>query len=94
MTKETFVLKRTNSNWMDSYYLESNTIDKYVKVALRDISSPTAKDCFKVMVTGNDDYGYSIIYKTLGEAQSTFSTLALKEFVDLDDLAKMGFGYA
>lgn len=93
MTKEIFALKRTNTNWIGSYYLENNTIDKYVKVALRDISSPVAKKCFKVIVTGNDDYGYSVIYKTPGEAQATFSTLALKEFVDLDDLAKMGFGY-
>lgn len=93
MIKEVVGFKQTNGNWSPSYYFSHDDSANYVKVSLRDISSPAAKNSYKVIVSGRDNYAYSIIYESYLEATGMFSGLMLKEFVDVGDLITLGFKY-
>jgi hypothetical protein len=91
MKQQVIALKKTNDNWMPSYYLSNNKDVQYVKIELKDITPPGSKNFYKVSAKGADNYTYSIVFTEHSEASKMFLFLMLKDFIDIADLIELGF---
>lgn len=78
------IYKPTQDDWYPNF--ENNT----VQLSLLNLGNNT----YRVCSWGNDDFGMELDFETLGEAEYIFDILNKKEFINKEDLKKMGFQYA
>lgn len=84
--------KETNDNWYDSFKIEGNTNKTFVKVSMHQSHAkgdPGLK--YRVLVNGNDNYGYSKIFENEQDALLCYARLSMQKSIEIEDLRTKGF---
>lgn len=84
------VYKQTQDDWYPSYQIESGT--KLVKVSFFELEdSDEYPEKYRVCAWGDDDIGMEKDFILEGTAWNTFLVVIGMEYVNVEDLKKLGF---